>query len=151
MLSHSLGRWILISHNATPAPARKPRGPLYAAYLPLANPPAWFYAHNCLRQLCAPDFACGKIGACFQSCKRNGLLHTWWRQPVSDTYVYSASLRASWQTTQFCQNKIATRRVIAHNCYSAIMRPRNCLTAIPGPYSQAAACCPGSASVQYGI
>jgi hypothetical protein len=30
------------------------------------------------------------------------------RQPVGDSYVHSATRCAWWQTTQFCQNKIAT-------------------------------------------
>jgi hypothetical protein len=38
------------------------------------------------------------------------------RQPVGDKYVHSASLRAWWHITQFCQNKIATAWLRAANC-----------------------------------
>jgi hypothetical protein len=37
-------------------------------------------------------------------------------QPVGDKDVHSASLRAWWQTTQFCQNKIATAWLEPQNC-----------------------------------
>ncbi|MDR1179928.1 MAG: hypothetical protein LBK44_05425, partial [Spirochaetales bacterium] len=76
----------------------------YTAQLPQAS--VRLYA-RCRRSHKCEAF----VRACFY-----GITKARGGQPAGDIDVHSASLRAWWQTTQFCQNKIAADWLRAANC-----------------------------------